>query len=339
MKKPLALRVAAVMVLVSVLIGCDTVDNDDRLDNARLSVVLTDAPFPFELVERADVTISRIAVDSESEGEVELVNNERSLNLLALAGGVTAILALNVEIPPGAYNAILLDVTAASVELTDERVMELNVPGERTRIRFGSHQLDAGDFATAVLDFDVTQSFVVHGNPDSALGIEGFTFEPVLRSIGFLKVDDVDTRAELQGVINVIGSNFIELGNNRFFVTDDSEIEGGFSALAVGMTVEVEFFQRSDGILLTTAINIVSDGDEDVHETAGTVDAVDTSGGVVFVTVGALTFRIVPGETKFEGVAGVEGLIVGESKVVVDYYADASTEDLVALRIDARGNE
>lgn len=335
MKTLTAWPLAALVLLLGVLAGCDTVDDD--AENARLSVVLTDAPL--DLIERAEVTISGVSTQSDTEGRIELSNDPVTINLLDLAGGVTAILANGVQIPPGVYNKILLDVTDASVELTDGRTFDVKVPSGRIQVLVGNRELDPGESATAVLDFDVSQSFVVQGNPDTPAGVKGFIFTPVVRSLGFLKRDDDSETAEIQGTIEVMGADFIQVGGNQYFIDQNTEIEGGFGALTDGMTVEIEFYERADGALVATEIEIENDGDDDVHETSGIVSAIETEGGATFVTVGALTFRIVPGQTEFEGVSGVEGLVIGETEVEVDYYADASTGDLVALKIEAEDDD
>lgn len=338
MKNLSAWPLAAIVLLVGVLAGCDSA-GEDAGDNARLSVVLTDAPFPFDLVERAEVTISGVEVESDAEGRVELSDDVVTLNLLDLAGGVTALLADDIVIPPGVYNKILLNVTNASVELTDGQTFDVTVPSGRIQVLVGAHELDAGESATAVLDFDVSQSFVVQGNPDTPAGIKGFNFKPVVRSLGFLKRDDDDRRAELQGAIDVLGADFIEIGGNRFFIDANTEIDGGFGALTEGMVVEVEFFERADGTLIATEIEIEGNGDDDVHETSGVVSGIDTIDGAVHVTVGELTFRVVPGVTEFDGIAGVEGLIIGETEVEIDYYVDAETGDLIAAEIEKEEND
>lgn len=337
MKTLTAWPLAALVLLLSVLAGCDTVEDD--ADNARLTVVLTDAPFPLDLVERAEVTISGVSAQSETDGRVELSNNTVTLNLLDLAGGVTAILANGVQIPPGVYNKILLDVTDASVELTDGQTFDVKVPSGRIQVLVGDNELNAGESATAVLDFDVSQSFVVQGNPATPAGIKGFNFTPVVRSLGFLKRDDDTERAEMQGTIEVLGGDFIQVGGNSYVIDQKTEIEGGFGALVEGMTVEVEFYERGDGALVATEIEIENDGDDNVHETSGIVNGIETIAGATFVTVGTLTFRVVPDQTEFKGVSGVESLVIGETEVEVDYYADAATGDLIAVEIEVEEDD
>ena len=338
MKNLSAWPLAAIVLLAGVLAGCDSA-GEDAGDNARLSVIMTDAPFPFDLVERAEVTISGVEVQSDAEGSVELSDDDVTLNLLDLAGGVTAILADDIQIPPGVYNKILLNVTNASVELTDGQTFDVTVPSGRIQVLLGAQELDAGESATAVLDFDVSQSFVALGNPNTPAGINGFNFKPVVRSVGFLKRDDDEQRAKLQGAIDVVGADFIEVGGKRFFVNTNTEIDGGFGALTEGTIVEVEFFERADGTLVATEIEIEGDGDDDVHETSGVVSGIETIDGAVHVTVGELTFRIVPGVTEFDGIAGVEGLIVDETEVEIDYFVDAETGDLIAAEIEIEEND
>lgn len=323
----------AAVLLFALVAGCDTVGEDSG-NTANLSVAITDAPFPFELVREANVTISGISAESDTEGRIELTDDDITLNLLDLVGGVTALLADDIEVPPGVYNKILLNVTDASIELTDGQSFDMKVPSGRIQVLIGARELSAGDVATALLDFDVSQSFVVQGNPNTPAGIKGFIFKPVVRSIGFLKEDDDDERAELQGRIEAVGADYIEVGGNRFFIDENTEIDGGFGSLVTGMIVEIEFFENADGVLIAREIEVEEDGDNDVHETSGIVTDVEIVDGVTFITVGELTFRIDPGETEFDGISGVEAIVVGETEVEVDYFVDPDTGDLVATEIE-----
>ncbi len=42
------------------------------------------------------------------------------------------------------------------------------------------------------LDFDLEKSFVVQGNPNTAAGIKGFHFKPVVKPLGYSEADSTN---------------------------------------------------------------------------------------------------------------------------------------------------
>jgi hypothetical protein len=182
---------------LGVLAGCDgsgssvAVPGGDP-DAARLSIEMTDAPFPYEMVERADVLIDSVSVriealEPESSGFVSVSRESQSLNLLELQNGVTAAIA-EAEVPVGVVEQIRLHVGQASVTLADGREFELTIPsGDRSGIKiFPSPPFEvAGAIPTGVLlDFDVSRSF--HPVPSGARRVEeveSFTFRPSLKAV------------------------------------------------------------------------------------------------------------------------------------------------------------
>lgn len=166
----------------------------------QFTVLLTDAPFPFELVAEANVTIGRVDVVGE-EGAQTLAEGEQTFNLLELQNGVTAALG-SVEMPEGPVHQIRLIVTDASVVLVDEDETD-DVPGQTFDLFIPSGaqnglkiQLDAdvngGMETIATLDFDLEDSFIVQGNPDTPAGILGFIFKPVVHVAGVSQAATAD---------------------------------------------------------------------------------------------------------------------------------------------------
>ena len=160
-------------------------------------MLLTDAPFPFDLVSEANVTISRVDIVSE-EGVETILEEERTFNLLELQNGVTAVLA-EATLNAGPYEQLRLIVSSASIVLTDEREFDLFVPsGAQTGIKVLLHGLElaAGSESELTLDFDVSESFIVQGNPDTPAGIQGFLFKPVVRPLGLGPDDEGEETGE-----------------------------------------------------------------------------------------------------------------------------------------------
>ncbi|MGH7539833.1 MAG: DUF4382 domain-containing protein [Gemmatimonadota bacterium] len=163
--------------------GCDSSTglNGDR---GRMTVLLTDAPFPFDLVAEANVTISRVEVVGDAGVQV-VAEGEQQLNLLDLQNGVTATLGSAV-LPEGGVSQIRLIVTDASVVLTDGATFDLTVPsGAQTGIKIltPNAEIEAGAETTATLDMDVSESFIVQGSVETVAGIDGFLFTPVVKLV------------------------------------------------------------------------------------------------------------------------------------------------------------
>lgn len=180
--------------------ACDSMDgvageNGDGTAGAAggmLHVRLTDAPFPFDDADSANVVITRVELlvadsllDSDSARVVIVPDTLLPFNLLDLRNGVSAPLGTE-AIPVGKYHQLRVFVgDSASVVMKDGRVFPLKVPsGSQSGIKVKLPELtfdDAADDVTATVDFNVEQSFVVQGNPSTPAGIRGFLFKPVLK--------------------------------------------------------------------------------------------------------------------------------------------------------------
>ena len=167
--------------------GCQQTDDTQK---GRIILKITDAPFPLELVEEANVTITKAEIRRESDTIgypfLTLFEGSREFNLLDLRNGVTAEL-LDLEIPVGEYRLIRLYVENASISLKDHGNYSVKVPsGAETGIKIFVRPslIVAGGLTTEVLlDFNVDKSFVLQGNMNSPAGIRGFIFKPVIRAV------------------------------------------------------------------------------------------------------------------------------------------------------------
>ncbi len=184
------------------LVGCsDENDTNNNGETGRLSVRLTDAPFPYDLVAEANVTIFKVearrieAVEEDGDDEkdndddgssfITLMETEIPVNLLDLTNGNTAMLA-DLEVPQGTYDLVRIYVRGVNVVLTDGRTFDLKVPsGEQTGIKVfikPGITVAGGLSSDLLLDFDVSRSFVAKGNPKRVDGINGFNFKPVIKA-------------------------------------------------------------------------------------------------------------------------------------------------------------
>ena len=98
---------------------------------------LTDAPFPYELVAEANVTVYKVEARRVSEDDdddaltvspyITLMEEEIETNLLGLTNGLTLQLA-EIEVPVGTYDQVRVYVKGVNVVLTDGTVYDLKVP-------------------------------------------------------------------------------------------------------------------------------------------------------------------------------------------------------------------
>ncbi|MEB8329096.1 DUF4382 domain-containing protein [Flavobacteriaceae bacterium KMM 6897] len=191
-------------------ISCST-ENDKNNEFGRLSVKLTDAPFPHDLVAEANVTIFKIEARSKEEGVDEnnapylvLSEEEIEVNLLDLTNGITKTM-VDTEVPTGSYDLFRIYVRGVNIVLTDGTVYDLKVPsGEQSGIKvFVKPNLivEGGLTSDLLLDFDVSRSFVAKGNRKDAEGISGFNFKPVI------KASNMSTAGTLTGLITTLNGD------------------------------------------------------------------------------------------------------------------------------------
>ena len=249
------IRYSSLLVLFfSILIFSCTDSNDLPNEYGRLTVKLTDAPFPHDLVAEANVTIFKI--DARYKGDVEiddsdiedngssvesddddssfvvLMENEVRVNLLDLTNGITENL-LDTDVPVGSYDLFRVYVTGVNVVLTNGTTYELKVPsGSQSGIKiFIAPELvvKGGLSADLLLDFDVSRSFVAKGGTKDLASITGFNFKPVI------KASNLSTAGTLAGVVTEI-SEEVSLG-----------IEGVQVAVFDGDTQITSTFTDEDG--------------------------------------------------------------------------------------------
>lgn len=249
-------------LIVGFAVSCT---NDEDLSKnpdgkGTVSFLVTDAPFPTDLVAEANVTIDKIEIrkadeseGEDSEGSTFVIVSEETMefNLLDLRNGVTAELT-NVELDAGTYDQIRLHVVDASVVLSDEAstTFDLKIPsgsssGLKIKIKDGLIVQDGG-FSTVLLDFDVSQSFVVQGNPLTKAGIKGFIFKPVIRAV----VEEAT--GSIEGHITVgdslaIGNATVEFYEMDSLITSALTDSTGFYA-AIGLSLgEYDLKVLTDG--------------------------------------------------------------------------------------------
>jgi hypothetical protein len=200
MKKILSLLLTAVFILL--VYGCNKTP-DVNTGMGKLSIKITDDPFDIEMVESATVTINKVEVrkagDNEGNPFMVLSEDTVTFDLIDLRNGVMANL-LDIEVPAGDYDLIRLYVTEASLTVKDyPNTFNVKVPsGKQTGIKIfiePNLRVSGGLTTELLLDFDLSNSFVIRGNMKHPGSMNGFIFKPVIRA------SNLTTAGRIEGLV------------------------------------------------------------------------------------------------------------------------------------------
>lgn len=192
MMRKLKIFIAGLVVSSLAFVSCTNEENISIEEGkGRINVLLTDAPYPIELISSTYVTIDKVEIRKKTEAGMEeekdsfIVLSEENMviDLLELTNGITEEIAA-AELEAGYYDMIRLHVVDATVVLNNGSEFDLKVPsgsssGLKVKIQPEIH-LEEGQTSDVLLDFDVSRSFVVKGPLDN---INGFNFKPVVRGV------------------------------------------------------------------------------------------------------------------------------------------------------------
>jgi hypothetical protein len=180
----------APMAVVAALAACNALEigPSGQPDDGKTAVFLTDAPFPFDRIERVDIHIDEIALSPQADTAeglptwVTVARPGRTFNLLDLQNGTTALLG-EADVPPGQYRAVRVRFDPDRSGMTDRDgghpAIAWQAKGEVPSL-FGMVEepmaIDENG-EDIVIDFDVGRSFL------SDSSTNGFIFMPFLRAI------------------------------------------------------------------------------------------------------------------------------------------------------------
>ncbi len=185
---------SGVAVAAVVLAACKS-DPVQSQRAAHIQVLLQDDPA--ELIDIAEVWISRVYLVGGGEGQLDLFHDPddpHHFDLLELQNGVVADLTGEEEIPAGRYGQLRLVVDRAQVTLREgytfedgESVQAVQVPsGSRSGIKVllnGEIEAEPESMTTVLVDFDVKENFVIQGDWEDRAEVRNILFTPVLKEV------------------------------------------------------------------------------------------------------------------------------------------------------------
>jgi uncharacterized protein DUF4382 len=237
---PAHLSVRHAIPLLVLLVACSDRSSPGSTGENTTRVLLTDAPFPFDRVERVDLYVVSVSgsltPDTSAAGSfVTMATPNRTIDLLALQRGVTEELGA-LELPEGVITAVRLtiDTDLSSITLKDGTVLTgSSTPGIAWQSSAGRpvlnalihEQIDVPDTGgTVVIDFDVGKAFITAQEIDPASTDEGFIFSPVLRAADGTKTGSI------AGVVQS-GGGPVEDASLRLYLGKPSDPENTWSVL------------------------------------------------------------------------------------------------------------
>lgn len=263
---------------------------------------LTDAPFPYDRVARADIFVVRVLANwgadtsSAAAGAFATVATvNRKIDLLSLESGLSELLGTS-NIPKGAIKAIrlVIDTDQSSITMKDGSVLTgSSNPGIAWQSSAGIATLNAtvedhidvpAEGTDVVIDMDVGKSFIDPAEVSPPSSHQGFIFSPVLRAA------QVKRTGSVSGVVRIgsttgVGANEatlqLKLGNptspeNNWatIATTRSDATGAFR---FGFVTRSAFYPHADWTYMVVATKGAGSATvKNVTVTAGSNTAVGT---------------------------------------------------------------
>lgn len=245
-----------IFLAFALLYGCNGwFGNEDAGEkSAKVTVGLTDAPFPHDAVEQVNISVDwikfKLAEDGEDDSQetddsggsddnseyIKLEVNQ-TFNLLELGNGKTEILG-EVEIPAGEYREIRMHVTSAKIKLKDvAEEMDIKIPSGSSsglKIKLTPNLLiTEGEEYQIILDFDVSRSFLSKGKGKDGK-ITGFMFKPVIRAT------NVANSGSLSGTVKEKEKENSMIKNAHIYVLSPADVK---DTIATGKTDKDGFYK------------------------------------------------------------------------------------------------
>jgi hypothetical protein len=295
--QPMRLLAFALLV-VSAACGKDSTSPGS---NGTMQVRLTDAPFPTNEVRSVDVFVIRVegrltaASDADANADLEsgssagwrtLASPNATYNLLSLQNGAAVTLG-EASVAAGSYNGfrLIIDPTKSSVTLKTGTVLTStsspNVAfpsAAKSGIKINVSnpvQVVAGATTTLLVDFDVSNSFVMRGN---TVAQNGLLFTPVIHAT---IVDAATVNATVRLVNGTDGS--LDLFRTGTALTGSSNLTFGTSSACSSVNA------ASPGLSVVTSGSTTALSGFSPTLTAGTAFTVvaypTLTGGVQFATL------------------------------------------------------
>lgn len=190
----MTMRIALATLLVAGagMTACDSTS----AGTGKVTVQLTDAPFPYSEVSRVDIHVVRVdaktsttseadaAAASDMSGWTTLASPNALINLLDLNGGKLTTLG-TATLANGTYQGfrLVIDAAQSSVTLKSGAKPDIQWPSANRsgiKVNLTTPLVVSSDSSVFIIDFDIGRSFVMRGN---SIAANGLLFKPVVHAV------------------------------------------------------------------------------------------------------------------------------------------------------------
>jgi len=237
MKKLLKFKKLVIVILVfGTLFSCNDDDNIPSGEGA-VTIKLTDAPFPFKFVSKANVGIAKVELKNASGEYVVVFEGNSSYNMVNLTNGTTKTVG-NTNIKKGTYKNARITLNAASIELSNgtSYVMNSDAQGSYTVSISPALIVEEGNTSNILFDLDINDSYQFKGAwlgswiPNIA-NITGCNFDADFR------VCDLDQTGSIEGTVNASGTHeenaFVYINVNGKEIATHTKANGSFKFIGI----------------------------------------------------------------------------------------------------------
>jgi len=221
--------IVGIIAILLVLVSCESIvsNSGDNSGTGSLSIKVTDAPFPAEMVAEANVAVNKVEIrrrDTDSSGFETIFQDSVNFNLVDLQNGVTQTL-VNADLKTGNYDLVRIYIYDANIVLDNGEQYDLKVPsGAASGLKVFINpqiKIEGGLSKDLLLDFDISKSFVARGNINSPAGVKGFIFKPVVRAA------NLSTAGRVAGIVSDTSDS--TLSKAKVWIEKDTVISTTYS--------------------------------------------------------------------------------------------------------------
>lgn len=193
-------RIGLVLMSVALLFGC----KGEQIGPGSGSLVLSITDAPVDTAEQVVVEFSGVEIQPENGDRIQITYaNPKTINLLALQGGLRATLIENLTLDVGGYSWIRLKVNAVEGDRDSYIVIggnefELHIPsGAQTGLKLNTpFHVNDGEILDFTIDFDLRKSVHQPVGQKDAGGNPIYYLRPTLRLL------QTKSTGTISGVVN-----------------------------------------------------------------------------------------------------------------------------------------
>ncbi len=165
-------------------------------DDTKVSVKLTDDPFPLHLVREAKIGVAKVELVDNNGNTVTVFSGNTKVNMVNYMNGATAEVAVN-TVPAGTYVKARVTLNEASITLNDNNHFNANVSTSHSyEVNINpAVEVSEGEEEDLLLDLDLSDSFRFSGTPmghwfTQITGIQAFN--PDFRAVCLSKTGKIE---------------------------------------------------------------------------------------------------------------------------------------------------